>query len=173
MIFGTWSLQETFSAERSNLVYAPSIIFSVDLLSDQVSQLYRSMFSTVAVNIRILRLRLRLDFHILESLLQAVQAWAFLHFMSFSESLAYDPSYLKSLTNLIFSPDWDMISLQLGCKSVLPFSSVLFRSVLAISTFFSSCWALLIMFAVSAISSAKSRSLTLISGIQPDFVHEI
>ena len=46
-----------------------------------------------------------LERQMLSSLLHAIQANALRHLKSFSESIMYDPRYLKSLTLSIFAPE--------------------------------------------------------------------
>ena len=80
--FEMWFLQETFSAVRSNLVYAPSICFSV---------LSRKTLSTVARNSLTFNSLHILDFQILPNLLHATDAWTFLVFMPLTESSIQEP----------------------------------------------------------------------------------
>ena len=75
--------------------------YSLFLVMVHVSAPYSKILSTVERKKLIFRLRGRSDFHMLSSFLIAVQACAFLVFMSFSEFSTQEPKYLKSFTFLI------------------------------------------------------------------------
>ena len=83
--FAGCSSQDLFNIARSILVQLPSSFFSIRLVSVQVVHPYSSMDTTAAWKKLRFTLSDRSDFHMIDSLLIAVHAFASRVLMSFSE----------------------------------------------------------------------------------------